>query len=279
MCFSEIKCLSTIGLIHFTLTLMLTKRTIQKANEAVDKIKTAIANDSDDAVAAISIINSIKLTPMECDLADLRNIDSFVKQLNNDKFDAVCYNAGVARNTDAKDVKRTKQGFELTVGTNHLGHFYLNQQIMSFIKDTGRIVVTASGVHDPDSPGGAQGATATLGDLAGFERAAVGDGKFDMVDGGVFNADKAYKDSKLCNVLFTRELQRRLDEKGSSVKVNCFNPGLIVGEWNGKPLYDSAILNGKLIFRYYHWSEKERDSFATKTKYLQKYLMLLQLSC
>jgi len=208
---------------------MLIKRTLQKANEAVDKIKTAIANDSDDAFAAISTINSVKLIPMECDLADLRNIDSFVKQLNNDKFDAVCYNAGLARNTDAKDVKRTKQGFELTVGTNHLGHFYLNQLIMSLIKDTGRIVVTASGVHDPDSPGGAQGATATLGDLAGFERAAVSDGKFDMVDGGVFNADKAYKDSKLCNVLFTRELQRRIDEKGSGVKVNCFNPGLIVG--------------------------------------------------
>ena len=49
-------------------------------------------------------------------------------------------------------------------------------------------------------------------------------------NGGTFNADKAYKDSKLCNVLFTRELQRRLDQSGSGIKVNCFNPGLIVGE-------------------------------------------------
>jgi protochlorophyllide reductase len=58
-------------------------------------------------------------------------------------------------------------------GTNHLGHFYLNQQLLPLINPKGRIVVTASGVHDPDSPGGAQGVPATLGDLSGFERAVV----------------------------------------------------------------------------------------------------------
>lgn len=75
-----------------------------------------IANDADDAVAAISIIKSLKLTAMECDLADFSSIDTFVKQNSGEKFDAVCYNAGIARNTEAKDVARTKQGFELTVG-------------------------------------------------------------------------------------------------------------------------------------------------------------------
>jgi hypothetical protein len=62
----------------------------------------------------------------------------------------------------------------------------------------GRIVVTASGVHDPQSPGGAQGETATLGDLAGMMQGR----NFEMVDGGPFNADKAYKDSKVspCDV-------------------------------------------------------------------------------
>lgn len=176
---------------------------------------------------------------MECDLADLNSIDKFVNDLKKttngeDSFDAVCYNAGVARNTEATDVLRTAQGFELTIGVNHLGHFYLNNLLLPLInKDTGRIVVTASSVHDPDSPGGAQGKTATLGNLQGLEDAVATTsgttGKFDMVDGGSFNADKAYKDSKLCNVLFTRELQRRLDESGSKVRVNSFTPGLIVG--------------------------------------------------
>jgi hypothetical protein len=59
-------------------------------------------------------------------------------------------------------------------------------------KNTGRIVVTASGVHDPESPGGNQGETATLGDLKGLEQR-----NFEMVDGGPFSADKAYKDSKV----------------------------------------------------------------------------------
>jgi protochlorophyllide reductase len=80
-------------------------------------------------------------------------------------------------------------------------------------------------VHDPESPGGKQGVPASLGDLAGLRaqgRACA------MLDGGPFNADKAYKDSKVCNVLFTRELQRRLDAAGSQASVNCFNPGLIV---------------------------------------------------
>lgn len=92
----------------------------------------------------------------------------------------------------------------------------------------GQIVVTASSVHDPESPGGSRGVPATLGDLRGL--AELGK-NCEMIDGGDFNADKAYKDSKLCNVLFTRELQRRLtaDERTNGISVNCFSPGLIVG--------------------------------------------------
>ena len=52
-------------------------------------------------------------------------------------------------------------------------------------------------VHDPESPGGAQGSKATLGDLIGLEK-MVNDGtSFDMIDGGDYDADKAYKDSKV----------------------------------------------------------------------------------
>lgn len=174
------------------------------------------------------------LIPAECDLASLSSVANFAKQVptflpEGQLLDTVCLNAGLSRNTEAKDVLRTEEGFELTVGTNHFGHFYLNHLLLPMVKPSvGRIVVTGSGVHDPESPGGAQGELATLGDLQGLER----DGRnFEMVDGGPFNADKAYKDSKLCNMLFTRELQRRLDASPATrgITANCFSPGLIVG--------------------------------------------------
>jgi protochlorophyllide reductase len=153
----------------------------------------------DKAVATVQEIGGKNCIPAECDLADLSSIQKFGSELpsllgTGTKLDIACLNAGLARATGATDVARTKDGFELTVGTNHLGHFYLNSLLLPQLQSNGRIVVTASSVHDPDSPGGAQGKTATLGNLAGFER----DGKnFEMVDGGQFNADKAYKDSKV----------------------------------------------------------------------------------
>jgi protochlorophyllide reductase len=52
-------------------------------------------------------------------------------------------------------------------------------------------------------------------------------GAFEMVSGEAFDADKAYKDSKLCNVLFARELSRRLAEQESTVTVNSFGPGVM----------------------------------------------------
>ena len=79
-------------------------------------------------------------------------------------------------------------------------------------------------MHDPTSPGGAVGPGATLGDLRGL---ATQGAAFEMIDGGAYDADKAYKDSKLCNILFTRELARRLAASGSPVQGVAFGPGLI----------------------------------------------------
>lgn len=64
----------------------------------------------------------------------------------------------------------------------------------SLLDRNAHITVTASGVHDPESPGGAQGVPASLGDLKGLEELGR---QCEMLDGGTFNADKAYKDSKV----------------------------------------------------------------------------------
>ena len=162
-------------------------------------------------------------TAAVCDLADLSSVRSFAKTVSN--VDVLVLNAGLALNTKDAAPTRTKDGFELTIGTNHLGHFLLYNLLEDKLAKSNqnpRLVVTASPVHDPLSGGGKVGSTATLGDLSGLKSAT-----FDMVDGGPFDADKAYKDSKLCNLLFTAEASRRLAKKNAKATAHAFSPGLI----------------------------------------------------
>lgn len=163
-----------------------------------------------------------------CDLADLDSVRACAREIaGSGSVDALVLNAGVEYSGDPV-VHRTKQGLEETVGVNHFAHFLLTNLLLTELEKSElahpRIVVTASEVHDPASPGGSVGKGATLGDLAGYDRDGAA---FEMASGEEFDADKAYKDSKLMNMLFTYELERRLLEKGSKVTVNAFGPGLI----------------------------------------------------
>jgi protochlorophyllide reductase len=91
---------------------------------------------------------------------------------------------------------------------------------------SGRLVIVGSGVHDPDEPGGNVGSKAKLGDMSGLERGFTPPDS--MVDGAAFDSDKAYKDSKLCNVVTCLEMARRLssDSKYKGITCNVMNPGL-----------------------------------------------------
>lgn len=157
--------------------------------------------------------------PAVCDLADLSSVAEFARSDLARSADTLVLNAGLAMNTADKIPRRTKDGFELTIGTNHLGHFYLYRLLEDELKKKQgfRLVVTASPVHDPTSGGGSVGSTATLGDMAGL----AGGAGFEMIDGGPYDPDKAYKDSKLANLMFAAEAARR------GVMVNSFSPGLI----------------------------------------------------
>jgi protochlorophyllide reductase len=188
--------------------IILACRTLQKAEDTAKLILAESPNAN--------------VVPAECDLASLDSIRKFSSTVTG-SVDVVCYNAGIALNT-AGDIERTADGFEKTIGTNHLGHFYLHHLLEPKISTTtgGKVVITASSVHDPESPGGKQGVPASLGSLEGFSRDGA---NFEMVDGQAYNGDKAYKDSKLCNILFCRELTRRL--AGKNIVVNAFSPGLI----------------------------------------------------
>lgn len=161
-------------------------------------------------------------SPAVCDLANLSSVRAFAATAKAKSADTLVLNAGLALNTADTAPRRTVDGFEETIGVNHLGHYLLYRLLEPGLKKRGaRVVVTASPVHDPTSGGGKVGSPATLGDLAGLMSGPT----FDMVDGGAFDADKAYKDSKLCNLMFAAEAARRLAPAGATV--NSFSPGLI----------------------------------------------------
>jgi len=168
-----------------------------------------------------------------CDLADLASVEHCAAELlrRGTPIDTLVLNAGL-QEAGAPEPRRSAQDYELTIAVNHLAHQALSQRLLPLL-DAGsspRVVVTASEVHDPGTAGGRVGLPAGLGNLEGLR----GGAGFAMVDGqSPFNAEKAYKDSKLCNLLFARELARRLSLRGTPLPVLAWSPGLVIPRIEG----------------------------------------------
>ena len=172
---------------------------------------------------------------MKLDLADLDSVRNFAKAIKTSKrtIDVLALNAGIQESESALPGKkgtlvaeRTKQDYEITIGTNHIGHFALVDMLLSNINSkNGRIVFVGSGVHNPQEPGGDVGSKAGLGDMIGLQNGFKS--PISMIDGSPYDPDKSYKDSKLCNVMTALELAKRLKDKKSKITCNVMNPGLI----------------------------------------------------
>ena len=132
----------------------------------------------------------------QLDLADLASVRAFADAWDSD-LDVLINNAGVM----AIPEQRTADGFEMQIGTNHLGHFALTNLLLPRVGD--RVVTVSSGAHRMGS--------IRLDDL-NWEQ-------------GGYQRWRAYGQSKLANLLFTSELQRRLDEAGSRVRATAAHPG------------------------------------------------------
>lgn len=135
-----------------------------------------------------------------CDLGDYDSIRAFAKEIKEkfDSLDILVNNAGFI----SLDRQETKEGLERQFGINHIGHFLLTTELLDIMPEGSRIVNIASGAHK-------------VGKIH-FEDINLHRG---------FNVIKAYSQSKLANVLFTRELARRLVDKG--ITVNCCHPGAV----------------------------------------------------
>jgi NAD(P)-dependent dehydrogenase (short-subunit alcohol dehydrogenase family) len=130
------------------------------------------------------------------DLASLPSIREFAAAWEGD-IDLLINNAGVM----VPPLTRTADGFELQFGTNHLGHFALTNLLLGQV--TGRVVTVSSTGHRMGS--------IDFDDL-NWERKP-------------YRAWRAYGQSKLANLLFTAELQRRLSAAGSTVLATAAHPG------------------------------------------------------
>jgi NAD(P)-dependent dehydrogenase (short-subunit alcohol dehydrogenase family) len=130
------------------------------------------------------------------DLADLSSVRAFASGLS-DPVDILINNAGVM----ALPLRRTADGFEMQIGTNHLGHFALTGLLLDRIRD--RVVTVSSGAH--------RIGLIRLPDL-NWERRR-------------YRRWAAYGQSKLANLLFTYELGRRLSAAGSEVRSVAAHPG------------------------------------------------------
>ena len=209
------------------------------------------------------------------DLSDLNSIDSVCAEIKTKgfKIDVLILNAGL-QYTGAKAPRRSIQGFELTFAVNHLSHFHLTQNLLPLINrsNDSKIIITSSEVHNPMSSGGRVGAKASLGNLLGLASSE----DFEMIDGNQFNADKAYKDSKLCNILFAKELSNRLQKKNFPIGVIAWAPGLVISRNNQGFFRYSRKYNqlGQILFSFL-----ARDLLKITTSNEKAGMLLCELVC
>ncbi len=150
-----------------------------------------------DEVKARAVANTIgdRAQVRRLDLADLSSIHEFADSV--ERADVLINNAGVM----ALPPKRTADGFEMQFGTNHLGHFALTGRLLD--KISGRIVTLSSVMHI-------------------FGRIDLTDPNWERRR---YERWRAYGQSKLANLMFARELQRRLTTAGSPKISVAVHPG------------------------------------------------------
>lgn len=172
------------------------------------------------ADAAARLERPTRTVVSELDLASLRSVRDFAGRLTHldvPPVHALVCNAGLQMVSGART---TADGYEMTFGVNHLGHFALVSQLLDRLTAPARIVVVSSGTHDPDKFTGMPAPRYTSAEELVYPP-----------DGGLTGDEgrRRYTASKLCNMLFTYELDRRLGHGGDGVTVNAFDPGLMPG--------------------------------------------------
>ena len=190
-------------------------------------------------------------TIMEIDLASLESVRRFVKTFRESgrSLEALVCNAAVYLPL-LKEPLRSPDGYELSVATNHLGHFLLCNLMLEDLRrspvPTKRLVILGTVTANRKELGGKIPIPAPpdLGDLKGFEEGFKE--PIAMIDGKKFKSGKAYKDSKLCNMLTARELHRRYHNT-TGIVVSSIYPGCVADT----PLFRNHFPLFRTIFPWF----------------------------
>jgi NAD(P)-dependent dehydrogenase (short-subunit alcohol dehydrogenase family) len=176
-------------------TVAITSRSMEKGAAAAAEI------------AKRAKISDVKVFPL--DLASFKSIRACAETVRTElpRLDVLVNNAGAI----IGDQRQTEEGFELTLGANHLGTFLLTSMLIDKVRaaGAGRVVILASIAH----------------------RGAPGVVEADFGHQENYRGMTAYSKSKLANILFARELAKREKEAGSDVSSFAVHPGGVRSEF------------------------------------------------
>ncbi len=156
---------------------------------------------------------------MPLDLESLQSVRDFIVQFSkqpNNKIIALINNAGIQ---NVAKTQYTKEGFEVTFGVNHLASTYLTLLLLPFMDNNASITFTSSGTHDPKQKTGMEPPI--------FKSAKELAYPTETNEKPLTVGQRRYTTTKLCNILMTYELQRKLSE--TNIRVNAFDPGFVPG--------------------------------------------------
>ena len=216
-------------------TVVLTSRTVEKGQKAVEAVNDYLTQEG---------ISNKNVFAVPLDLDDLDSVRTFPKRLEqsragNFKIDVLMNNAGVMA---IPERELTKDGFERTFQSNHLGHFLLTSKLMPKLADDAAVINVSSEAHKFASKG------LELNNLNGEEK---------------YGPWSSYGQSKLANILFSKELQARADKAGRKLTAVSLHPGAVqtdlarnlIGEekWQkmgkeGPSFLESLLLNALSYF-------------------------------
>lgn len=190
------------------------------ASRSTERVNTA-------ARELIQTTGNPHISAMVLDLSSFSSIRHFVTAFNQAEFPplhAIICNAGIQF---VQGTQTTDEGIEGTFGVNHLGHFLLVRLLHNQMQDNGSIIVVSSDTHDPLKKTGMPAPRyfhpSIMADPNQSDESLSGLSPYNM-------GQTRYTTSKLCNLYFSYELARRIQNDKRSMTVKVFNPGMMPGK-------------------------------------------------